>query len=292
MTTVTAMKVTYEKLKEQQFLMLCVKFALVFFALSITHYAGFIAGFPIWVISAAAVDMFPAFSKLSVFYIAFCYSISRVLGFVTSQFIISISTIASGTGKKENKFSWLKKYVVDYKGRSEEESAYYWVLTIFSTVGMVFLTYVTPSDFAFSTVPVLAMVVLVVAALLKMDVMVVRVSKIPIKILRRPKYRANLVPRMGFVLLGFALCLSYYTGLLRFERLMKEPPIEYKSGDFTASLVVLISSGDSVLGIEETEDFVYWTYSSGDTVMKRSYRKKSSPKPSSDSSVEQGSKAG
>lgn len=292
MTAVEAFKLGYAKLNEYKLLWLCLRGVFIFLALVITHYAGFITGFPIWVISAAAVDLFPTFSALFLFYLTFCYSVARVMGFVLSQFIVSMSIFFTGADRRGHKFRWLRKYVVNYKGRSDEESAYYWGMTVFAGVGLLFLTYVTPSGFTLSIIPMSAVLVLIFAAVLKTDILVAKPSKLFRKLKKRPRYRGNLISGMGFVFFGVVLSLSYYAGVLRFERLINEKPIDYASSSLKANLVVLISNRDSVLGIEETESAISWIYSSGEVVMKRTYEKKSEPKPSGDAEDEQEAETG
>lgn len=107
-----------------------------------------------------------------------------------------------------------------------------------------------------------------------MDVMVLSPKRVARKIMRKAKYRNNLLSSLGFVFFRVVLSLSYYAGDLRFARLINESPVEYVAGGFESNLVVLISNSDAVLGLEESESSVSWVYFSKGVVMRRSYEKK------------------
>lgn len=279
MSTIEVVRFCHAKIHEYKVLWLCVRVALVFLAFIVTHYAGFITSFPIWVISAAAVDLFPTFSALFIFYVTFCYSVARVMSFLVSQFVVVVSITVDGIDRRGHKIAWLRKYVRRYKNRADEESVYYWALTAFSFVGLLFLIYVSPNDFTFGSVSFAALFVLVVAAALKMDMIVLSPKRVVVKFVRKARYRNNLLSGLGFVFFGVILSVSYYAGDLRFERLINESPIEYVSDGFKSNLIVLISNSGSVLGIEESEDAVSWVYFSKGVVMRRSYEKKKDHEP-------------
>lgn len=165
MSTIEVVRFCHAKINEHKVLWLCVRASLIFLAFIVTHYAGFITNFPIWVISAAAVDLFPTFSALFVFYVTFCYSVARVMSFLISQFFMVISITTDGVDRRGHKFLWLRKYVKRYKNRSDEESAYYWAMTAFVFVGLLFLIYVTPSEFTLGSVSIGALLVLILQQL-------------------------------------------------------------------------------------------------------------------------------
>ena len=279
MSTIDVIRFCHAKINEYKVIWLCARVSLVFLAFIVTHYAGFLTSFPIWVISAAAVDLFPTFSALFIFYVTFCYSVARVMSFLVSQFVVAVSIIIDGVDRRGHKFLWLRKYIKRYKNRSDEESAYYWGLTVFSFVGLMFLVYVRPSDFTFGSVSVGGLVVLVVAAFLKMDVIVLSPKRVVRKIIRKSRYRDNLLSSLGFVFFGIILSLSYYAGDLRFDRLTNESPVEYVADGFKSNLIVLISNSDSVLGVEESDSSVSWVYFSKGVMMRRSYEKKQDHEP-------------
>ncbi|RIA36173.1 hypothetical protein DFO61_0635 [Ectopseudomonas oleovorans] len=283
MSTIDVVRFCHAKINEYKLLWLCARVSLVFLAFIVTHYAGFITNFPIWVVSAAAVDLFPTFSALFIFYVTFCYSVARVMSFLVSQFVVAVSITTDSVDRRGHKFLWLRKYIKRYKNRSDEESVYYWGLTTFSFVGLLFLIYVRPSDFTLGSVSIGALVVLVVAAVLKMDVMVLSPKRVASKVMRKARYRNNLLSSMGFVFFGVILSISYYAGDLRFSRLINESPVEYVTSGFKSNLVVLISNADAVLGLEETENSVSWVYFSKGVVMRRSYEKKQDHESSEES---------
>lgn len=279
MSTIDVVRFCHAKINEYKLLWLCARVSLVFLAFIVTHYAGFITNFPIWVISAAAVDLFPTFSALFIFYVTFCYSVARVMSFLVSQFVVAVSITTDGVDRRGHKFLWLRKYIKRYKNRSDEESVYYWGLTAFSFVGLLFLMYVRPSDFTLGSISIGALVVLIIAAVLKMDVMVLSPKRVASKVMRKARYRNNLLSSMGFVFFGVILSLSYYAGDLRFARLINESPVEYVASGFKSNLVVLISNADAVLGLEESESSFSWVYFSKGVLMRRSYEKKKNHEP-------------
>nr|WP_152665034.1 hypothetical protein [Pseudomonas toyotomiensis] len=266
------------KIKENKLLISLAKGMLVVLSILVTHYAGFLSHFPIALVSAAAVEMFPTFSALTLFYVTFCYSFARVAGFVVSQGGVAFSIFIGAAYHRKGWRQRLRQYVRLYKNRPAEESIWNVGITIIFFFCLLFLVYVTPESLNLGPVFYVCSVMILMAVLLKSDLMVLKPKSLVkrVKNKRRKKYRESLFA--SYLFLGFGVVLSgaFVSGFLRYDRLMGEQPIVYKSANLKAELKVFISSSDSVVGLQEDEDYITWIYASKDAVMRFPYRRKSS----------------
>jgi hypothetical protein len=269
-------RVGLESLNKNKVIKEFLKGVLALLSVVVTHYAGFLYKIPSVMISVAAVEFFPTFSALFAFYLAFSYATARVFGFLLSQ-IAAISYISVGSIVfRYGKFLKIKRYLKLYKDRMKEENNLYWVFVVLLFCLFFSFAYVRAVTFEFSGFFIFCVVVIFVAAVLKTDILVIS----PMSIARRAvnklrlKYRREMLASYMFVLVGIVLALSYYTGVLRFERLQGEKAVEFKSSGFNGSIKILISNADAVLAIEENDEVFSYVYASGKTVIRLPYSKK------------------
>ena len=282
-------RVGIESLNKNRVLKEFLRGVLALLSIVVTHYAGFLYKVPSVMISIAAVEFFPTFSALFAFYLAFSYATARVFGFLLSQ-IAAISYISVGSIIfRYGKFLKIKRYLKLYKARLKEESDLYWMFVVLLFCFFFSFAYIRTVTFEFSGFFIFCVVVILVAAILKTDILVIS----PVAIARRMvnklrlKYRREMLASYMFVFVGVVLALSYYTGVLRFERLQGEEAVEVASGGFTGSVKILISNADGILAIEENDEVFNYVYASGETVIRLPYNKK----PSTSSDAEAGDSA-
>lgn len=268
-------KVGLERLNDNKVLKSAVKSGLALLSIMVTHYAGFLYKLPSAIVSVAAVEFFPTFSALFIFYLTFCYATARVFGFLFSQVGVVGYIFFSSAVYRYGRYVRVKKYLKTYKARSEEESNFYLI-----SVGIVFsllflIAYVRPVSFEFSSFFIFCVAVIFISAVLKTDILVLRFRSVVRRLIneRRLKYRREMIASYMFVVVGMFLALSYYAGVLRFERLERERAVEYASDYLVGDLKILMSNKDAVLAIEDSEEFFTYVYASGSAVIRLPYKK-------------------
>lgn len=265
------------KLAEKKILLACLKAGLALLSLVVTHYAGFVSGFPIVMVSAAAVDMFPTFSALFLFYLTFCYSFSKIAAFIVSQGVSAFFISRGAFRFRQRRRQRLRAYIKDYKQRPTDESLWYHMFAMLFFMLLLYQSYVKPKVLDLGAYFFLAVFLIAIAALLKSDILALKLESVVkrLKNQRRVKYRSNLIS--AYISLGFGavLCVAFQAGDLRRDKLMQEEPISYKSNTLDAQLVVLMSSSSSVVGVEEDDLSYTWIYATKDSVQRFRYEKRS-----------------
>ena len=276
MRDLIVLKLILNRLRKNKTILAMLKGAIAIFSIVVTHYAGFLSGFPIVMISASAVDMFPTFSTLFLFYLTFCYSVSRVAGFVISQGMAGSSILSSVFYYRRPRIPRLRAYIKQYKSRVTEESFLYYGMTLSIFLLLFYITYVHPKELRLSPYFLIATVFILIAALLKSDILVLKPKAIikRIKNKLRLKYRDNLFSAYVSLGFGIVLCAAFYAGDLRRDRLMQENATAYKSSMLEGNVKILMSNSRSVVGVEEGEEMVTWIYASKDAVQRFNYRKR------------------
>ncbi|MDR8016016.1 hypothetical protein [Ectopseudomonas guguanensis] len=268
-------KLGLERLNSNKVLKGAIKGGLALLSIVVTHYAGFLYKLPSAIVSVAAVEFFPAFSAIFIFYLTFCYATARVFGFLFSQLAVVGYIFVSGMIYRYGRYVRVKKYLKAYKARSEEENNFYLISVAAMFLGLFLIVYVRPVSFELSGFFIFCVVIIFISAILKTDVLVLRFGSVLRRLFneRRLKYRREMIASYMFVVVGIFLALSYYAGTLRFERLEREKVVEYTSDNLVGDLKILISSKDAVLAIEDNEEFFTYVYASGSAVIRLPYKK-------------------
>lgn len=271
----TTLDLILARIKEEKILVSLAKGLLVILSILVTHYAGFISHFPIALVSAAAVEMFPTFSALTLFYLTFCYSFARVAGFVFSQGGVAFSIFIGAACHRKGWRQRLRQYIRLYKNRPAEESIWNIGITTIFFICLLFLVYVAPESLNLGPVFYICAVMILMAAILKSDLMVLKLKDLAkrLKNKRRKKYRDSLFSSYLFLVFGLMLSGAFLAGSLRYYRLMGEGSVVYESANLKAELRVFINSSDSVVGLLEDEEYMTWVYASKDAVMRFPYKK-------------------
>ncbi|MHB2050352.1 hypothetical protein [Pseudomonas sp. VEM90] len=221
------------------------KAALVFLSLGTVHYVGFLMEVPLEIVSIVSLKFVASFVGTFTFYLTFCYIVAKVLSFSISQFYYSaLAPLAALTFAASKLLpNWLKKPARRmHRETNTAEKLIYWVSFVFIFIFAINFSYL---KFNYSSVGKITWVSasgMAVAAFLKCGILIrprTQVRRILDK--KRIALRKSLVRDYSYLIAGLALVLSYYTGMLRFEKIMTERLVDFKSENHQGQAHVLLS---------------------------------------------------
>ncbi|POA73770.1 hypothetical protein C1888_06515 [Pseudomonas sp. GW531-T4] len=243
-----------------------IKALLAFFSLGTVHYIGFLMEVPFEIVSIASLKFLTNFVATFTFYLTFCYMVTKVFSFAISQFYYSVlAPLAALTFAASKKFpGWLKKPARRmHRETNMAEKLIYWTFFFIIFSFMLNFSYL---KFDYSTVGKMTWMWvsgITLAAILKCGILIRPTTQVQ-RILDRKRValRRSLIRDYSYLLAGSAVALSFYTGMLRFDKIMTEEVIDFKSEQYQGQVHVLLSIDDAYLLIESSfkkQTFLYLT---------------------------------
>ncbi|MGJ7514584.1 hypothetical protein ACSFE6_09650 [Pseudomonas baetica] len=258
--------------KDKTTIMSGIKAVLAFLSLGTVHYIGFLMEIPFEIVSIVSLKFLTNFVATFTFYLTFCYMATKVFAFVISQLYYSaLAPLAALTFAASRKFPERLRKPARRMHRETNiaEKLIYWVffLVIFS-----FMFNFSYLKFDYSTVGRMTWMWvggISFAAILKSGIMIRPTTQIK-RILdkKRIALRRSLIRDYIYLLTGSAVALSFYTGMLRFEKIMTEDVVNFRSEQYQGQARVLLSIDDAYLLVESSfrkQTFFYLV----DTIMIR-----------------------
>ena len=240
------------------------KAALAFLSLGTVHYVGFLMGVPLEILSIVSLKFMASFVATFTFYLTFCYLVAKVLSFAISQLYYSVlAPLAALTFAASRLLpNWLKKPARRmHRETNAAEKLIYWVSFAFIFFFTLNFSYL---KFHYSSVGKVTWVWaggIFAAAFLKCGILIrpkTQIKRVLDK--KRIALRKSLVRDYSYLIAGLALALSYYAGMLRFEKIATEKPVEFKGEKYQGQYHVLLSVEGAYLLVgsgSAKKDFIY-----------------------------------
>lgn len=230
------------------------KAVMAFLSLGTVHYIGFLIEVPFEIVSVASLRFVTSFVATFTFYVMFCYMVTKVFSFAISQFYYSaLAPLAALTIAASKRFpKWLAKPAKKmHRETNIAEKLIYWVFFFLIFTVMFNFAYL---DFDFSTVGQLTwmgVIGVVIASILKSGILIrpkTQIQRILDK--KRIALRRSLMRDYSYLLAGSVVAISFYTGMLRFEKMMTEDLVNFESERFRGQVHVLLNVNDTYLLVE------------------------------------------
>lgn len=228
-----------------------IKAALAFLSLGTVHYVGFLMGVPLEIVSIASLKFMANFVATFTFYLTLCYMVAKVLSFAVSQFYYSsLAPLAALTFVVSKVLpDWLKKPARKmHRETNVVEKLIYWASFVFVFVFTFNFSYL---KFNHSTVGGMTWVWaggICLAALLKSGILIRPKAQIQ-RVLDRKRValRKALVRDYSYLIAGLVMVLSFYAGVLRFEKIMTERLVDFRSEVYQGQVHVLLNAEGAYL---------------------------------------------
>lgn len=242
------------------------KALLAFLSLGTVHYVGFLIGVPLEILSITSLKFLTNFVATFTFYLTFCYLATKVFAFAISQFYYSgLAPFAALTFAASKKFPrWLRKPARRMHRETKlAETLIYWMFFAFIFIFLLNFSYL---KFDYSTVGKmtwLAAIGISVSSILKSGILIrpkTQIRRILDK--NRIALRRSLLRDYSYLLAGLAVVLSFYAGMLRFDKIMTEDFIDIKNENYQGQAHILLSVDDAYLLVEKSpgqRTFIYLT---------------------------------
>lgn len=235
---------------------LTLRIFLVAFSMASAHYSGFISHMPFEFVSLVAVDMLPSFISVFVFYFIMCYSISRVFAFGFSQIYLSLGHALAAFVLRLRRH-WPKKFNKSGRKMFKESIRYeplaYWFLCL-TILFMVFnYSYLKFEYGAVGDLSLMLMLGVITALVLKSGLMARSPRTVLKRLLDRKRValRRSMLKAFIYFLTGGALSISFYTGYVRYDKILKENEVYLEVGKFTGEVNVLMSANGSLVAVDQ-----------------------------------------
>ena len=219
---------------------------------------------PLEILSIISIKFMASFVATFTFYLTFCYLVAKVLSFAISQLYYSaLAPLAALTFAASRVLpNWLKKPARRmHRETNAAEKLIYWVSFVFIFMFSLNFSYL---KFHYSSVGEMTWVWaggIFLAAILKCGILIrprTQIKRILDK--RRIALRRSLARDYSYLIAGLALALSYYAGMLRFEKIITEEPVDYKSEKHQGQSHVLLSIEGAYFLVESSsnkKEFLY-----------------------------------
>lgn len=246
---------SWESLNNKKTRTTLAKLLLALLSLGSAHYIGFLIEIPFEMLSLISLEFAASFIALFAFYLTLSYTVSKVFSFALSQFYYSISAlVASGVlafrNARPKKPS--SKLVKLHKDTPLLEKVSYWLAISICFPFLFNFSYLRLNIEQTSQLIAVTFFSILVASILKTEILI-RPKRQIRRILdkKRSALRRRLFRDYIYLAAGSAVALSFYTGYLRYEKIMHEerPYIEHKKYNGWAK--ILMKSGSSYLLVDD-----------------------------------------
>ena len=242
-----------------------IKITLVVLSLASAHYSGFMSQVPFEMISITAVDFLPAFISVFVFYFVLSYSIARVFAFGLSQFYMSVfysMLVLPLWLRKKWPEKFRKSGVKTYKEITKLDPFIYWLILgcilvyVFNFSYLKFDYFKIGGHVKFLAISVFVALIFKAGFTIRNPLVVFKrmVNK------RRVAYRRSLLKAFIYFLTGFSLGLSFYAGVLRYDKVVAEDAVNLKIGEYSRFVNLLVSSGGAFLAVDKSQELEVYIY--------------------------------
>lgn len=249
-----------------------IKAFLAFLSLGTVHYIGFLMEVPFEIVSIASLKFLTNFVATFTFYLTFCYMVTKVFSFAISQFYYSaLAPLAALTFAASKRFpGWLKKPARKmHRETNLAEKLIYWAFFVIIFSFIFNFSYLKFDYYLVGRMTWMLLIGITLAAMLKSGILIrpkTQIQRILDK--KRVALRRSLLRDYSYFLAGSAVAISFYTGMLRFDKIMSEDVVVFNNGKYQGQVHVLLSMDDAYLLIESSfkkQTFLYLT----DTIMIR-----------------------
>lgn len=261
-------------------LMSVAKFVFIIFSLASAHYMGFLTQVPFEILSIVAVDFLPAFISLFAFYFLLSYTIAKVFSFVLSQLYLSSFYTVASIGLRVRRH-WPERFnrvgAKIYREASRAENIIYWMVFALVFLFVFNFSYVRVQVASIGEVVWVFSVGVFIALLFKAGLG----ARGPLQVVRRMfdrnriAYRRRLLSALLYFVMGVSLTVSFYTGIVRFEKLVSEDEVSVESKLYVGRSNILIKSGGALLVFNKSSNPQSYIYITDDLLVHFEVRKKS-----------------
>lgn len=235
------------------------------------HYTGFLTHTPFEILSIVSLEFLPSFVALFAFYISMCYLISRIFSFIFSQLHYSISSILASSALALKRYfpKKLKNFSIHlHKSTPLGEKWIYIGFITFSAPSLFNMIYLKFDQSEISQTVWLALITLITASIVKSGILARprrQIKRIIDK--RRVQLRNRLTRDYIYILAGSALALSFYTGTLRYEKVLNDQPVFIEHKNYKNWAKILIKSGNSYLLVDDSTEPKTFKYLNNDIII-------------------------
>ncbi|CAI8910995.1 MULTISPECIES: hypothetical protein [Pseudomonas] len=248
------------------------KVALTLASLGTAHYMGFIMAVPFEVLSIISITFLVGFVGVFTFYVTLCYLVAKVFSFAISQFYYSFiapfaaCVYAAGRIKPGR----LRKAAVRlHKETPLAEKIAYGLVMVIAFPLLLNFSYLK-FDFSDAGGMVISLTLgIIAAAILKSGILIRGKAQIArIRDKRRVALRRRLLKEYLYLVVGMLLCLSFYAGMVRFQKVLGEDQIHLSGHGYTGDVHVIFNSAGAYLAIEDSGRERVFIYVDGDVSMR------------------------
>lgn len=230
------------------------KLAIGFMSLGTAHYMGFLWSVPFEVISVVSSRYVVSFVGIFTFYVVSCYYLSRSITFSISQFyycfIVPLVAGVFGANRlARGKLTRSARRM--YRETTMAERIIYWVFFLPMFPFLLNFAYLKFNYEVMGAEAKLLGGFLLLAAVLRSGVL-----NRPNQIFRffdkkRIALRRRLLRDYAVFFAGAAVAVSFYAGVLRYEKVLHEEPVSLKSEMYQGDVRVLLNAGGDFLAVED-----------------------------------------
>lgn len=221
---------------------------------------------PFEIASIVSLKFLANFVAIFTFYLTLCYLVTKVFSFVISQaYYTIIAPLAALTFAASKKLpSRLRKPARKmHRETRMAEKIIYWTFFFPIFTFMFNFSYLKFDSSTASQLIWICAGVITLAAILKSGIMIRPRTQIP-RILdkKRIALRRSLLRDYLYLLAGTGVLISFYTGILRYEKIMNEDMTSLKNEYYQGQAHVLLSNDNAYLLIESSfkkQNFIYLT---------------------------------
>ncbi|WP_311971798.1 hypothetical protein [Pseudomonas baltica] len=259
------------------------KAAVTLLSLGTAHYVGFLIHIPFEILSIVSIKFLPQFVATCSFYLTLCYLTARIFSFGISQLYYSASAPLAGFSIAASK--WLPKRLKNGARRIHRETRptekiIYWAAFLFILPFLLNFSYLKFENEEIGGLTKTLFFSILAAIIFKSGILIrgpKQIRRIVDK--QRIALRKLLFRDYTYLLAGIGLAVCFYTGMLRYDKILGEDKVFLRMGEYSGNAHMLLSTDDAHLVLEDDDTSRTYVYLADGLMVKlqRAVNKKSLP---------------